>query len=265
MEIILALLKVINPIEWVKEGYKMPKYVKLTAIITCVIILFLPDSVNSIPTVGMKKAAFYLIPFLAILFVGEFFQEKYKQKQNEKKRLQAIEKQESERLKAEQEKQEKINHYCESFDYCDKEEQKVLTRFYYSQTTSIYIENVAIVRAMINKGIDIFSFEAAFLEGAKALTSKEGLMIINKFFDKRKTEFFKLLNILNPEEIKLMKDFVNNGENQIILYKKEIKIAKSIISKFKSRKFEDIYINTDGDLTISILYLAYLKQYFQEN
>lgn len=77
-------------------------------------------------------------------------------------------------------------------------------------------------------------------------------------------DFFELLNTLNENEAQLMKDFIYNNDEQISLYKKERKIAKSIIQKFKQTQFDNIYIDTEGFFTIPTLYLAYLTQYFSE-
>lgn len=163
-----------------------------------------------------------------------------------------------------QKSQEQISFYMEAFALCDWEEEKLLTSFYYQQTTSIRVENVAVVRAMKNKGIDIFSYEDSYFDSRKALTSTTGLKIINKYFDRQKPQFFELLKKLDEKELKLIKQFVEFDDEQLSLYKKEIKIAKSIINKFKETQFDNIYIDTEGFLTIPTLYLAYLKQYFSE-
>lgn len=163
-----------------------------------------------------------------------------------------------------QKAQENVNHYMEMFELCDNDEQEVLAQFYYQQCTSVSVKNVAVVRAMKNKGIDLLSFEGSFSDSGKALTSTTGLKLITQYFDKQKPDFFELINALDEKEVKLLKDFINLDDEQISLYKKEIKIAKSIINKFKNTNFDDIYIDAEGFFTIPTLYLAYLHRYFSE-
>lgn len=177
----------------------------------------------------------------------------------DKKDAQKKEKEEKQKAK------ENIDHYMEMFNLCDTEEQTVLVQFYYQQLTSIRVKNVAVVRAMKNKGIDLLSFDGSFSDSGKALTSTTGLKLITHYFDKQKPDFFEILNSLDEKEIKLLKDFINLDDEQITLYKKEVKTAKSIINKFQHTKFNDIYIDNDGFFTIPTLYLAYLHRYFSED
>lgn len=170
-------------------------------------------------------------------------------------------------LEEEKEKyEEKLNKYFEAFDYCDYFEKEVLAKFYLNQLTSCYAksEEITTIQDMKIKGFDFISYNDTGLMSRSMIVSMYGLKLISKYFDKKKPEFFTLLNNLNPKEIKLIKDFVINDEEQIELYKNEIKTAKSIISKFENANFAHIYIDTNGFFTISTLYLAYLTQYFEE-
>lgn len=165
-----------------------------------------------------------------------------------------------------QKAKEKLNDYFEMFDYCSDDEKNVLAKFYGAQLTSCRANGSEIesLKNMTQKHINILSYNGYETLGGTIITSSSGLKIINKYFDKQKPEFFELLNSLDEKEIKLLKDFINFNDEQITLYKKEIKIAKSIINKFKTTKFNDVYINPEGFFTIPTLYLAYLHCYFSE-
>lgn len=175
-----------------------------------------------------------------------------------------IEKQE---LKQNQTTKAKNEKYIKSFDACDYEEIKIFEKFYYHQTTSIDIkmEEVDIIDGLRIKNFEFISAnQISGRLGGKAYISLNGLNLINQYFDRDKSKFFDLLNSLQEKELKLLKDFVNNDDEQISLYKKEIKIANSIINKFTDTKFNAFYIDINGFFTIPTLYLAYLIQYFSK-
>lgn len=167
---------------------------------------------------------------------------------------------------AKQKAKEKLNEYFEMFDYCSYDEKEVLAKFYKAQLTSCTARGSEItsIKSMSQKGINILSYNGSETLGGTIITSSSGLKIINKYFDKQKTEFFELLKTLDEKEIKLLKDFVDTDDEQITLYKKEVKIAKSIITKFENAKFDDIYIDAEDLFTISTLYLVYLYRFFSE-
>lgn len=167
---------------------------------------------------------------------------------------------------AKQKAKEKLDEYFEMFDYCSSDEKEILAKFYAAQQTSCPASGseISSVKSMTQKSINILSYNGYESSGGTIITSSSGLKIITKYFDREKPEFFELLNSLEQEEIKLLKDFVNLDDEQITLYKKEIKIAKAIINKFENTKFDDIYIDAEGYFTIPTLYLAYLRQYFLE-
>lgn len=111
-----------------------------------------------------------------------------------------------------------------------------------------------------HKNIDILGYSGSELFGGKIFTSPLGLKLINIYFDKQKPEFFKILKDLEPQELNLLKKFVKNNDEQISLNKKEVKIAKTLITQFS-----DFYIDENGFFTIPTLYLAYLDQYFSKD
>lgn len=165
-----------------------------------------------------------------------------------------------------QKAKEKLNDYFEAFDYCSYDEKAALAKFYAAQLTSCDANSSEIksVKSLKQKNINFLTYNGEVAYGGTIITSSSGLKIITKYFDREKPKFFELLNSLEQEEIKLLKDFVNLDDEQITLYKKEIKIAKAIINKFENTKFDDIYIDAKGYFTIPTLYLAYLRQYFLE-
>lgn len=166
-----------------------------------------------------------------------------------------------EELRKQQEREQLFNKYFRNFELCDYEETKILAKFYLAQSTSItasYNER-ACADAMYSKDIEILISKS---QAEKIVTTSGGLKIINAYFDRNKLEFFELVNSLEDCERKLLKDFVDNDNKQISLYKNEIRIAKSIISKFSDTKYNDFYIDADDFFTTSTLVQAYLIQYF---
>lgn len=174
---------------------------------------------------------------------------------------------EKQKLELNQTTKDKNEKYIKFFDTCDYEEIKIFEKFYYHQKTSIDIgmEEIDIINGLRIKNFEFIS--ATGISGrlaGKAYISINGLNLIKKYFNRDKPNFFDILNSLDEKELMLFKDFVNNNDKQIRLYKKEIKIANSIINKFAGTKFNSFYIDTEGFFTISTLYLAYLTQYFSE-
>lgn len=110
---------------------------------------------------------FYSIAAICIKAYNEYCDKKDAQKAEEEKLQKA---------------RERVNEYFEMFDYCDNEEKKILKKFYTSQKTSIYVNNVAVVRAMNLKGIKFLTCEGSFDNPGKALISSRGLKIITKYF-----------------------------------------------------------------------------------
>ncbi len=167
----------------------------------------------------------------------------------------------------EKKNKEKLKSYFEMLDFCAYEEKKIFEKFYYNQTTSCNANGAEIKIAgnLSHKNIDILGCSGSELFGGKIFTSPSGLKLINIYFDKQKPEFFKLLKDLEPQEVNLLKKFVNDNDEQISLNKKEVKIAKTLISKVTNTQFSDFYIDENGFFTIPTLYLAYLDQYFSKD
>lgn len=165
-------------------------------------------------------------------------------------------------LKDEQEVKEKLSRFLETIEYCTPDEKEKLALFYLNQTTSINTDNLELIRIMNKKGLPFIYTNLDY--SGYAYTTNAGLKIINKYFDKQKPAFFEVLDGLEDAEIKLLYDFIKMNDEQISLYKKEKITAKNIILKFNGKNFDDIYIDSDGFFTISILYHAYLDKYFFE-
>lgn len=154
----------------------------------------------------------------------------------------------------------KINEYLEIMESCDYDEQEILTKFYYHQTTSVTIKysQQTYVHCINHKGLKFISYSED-----KAYLNTIGLKIINKYFDKVKPQFFEMMDSFSNEEVKLLKEFAEQDTEEIYLYKKEIKIAKKLIEKFENNDFYNISLFEDC-LRISTLNLCYISRYFEE-
>ena len=212
----------------------------------------------------MQQIIYILWIFSIFSLLKQFYNEYCDKKDAEKLKQEQIKEKEREQLKNIEKAKNRINEYFEMFDLCSDEEKDILCLFYCKQNTTVDVNNVAIIRAMHNKGLSFLTYEGSFDHCGKALCSATGLKIINKYFDNKKENFFKFLNRLEEKEINLLKDFYSVDNNIITLYKREIRIAKSIIKKFNSENYDNIYIYSDNKyFEISNLYFAYLKKYFQ--
>lgn len=160
----------------------------------------------------------------------------------------------------------KIQIYIQTIELCAYEEKKIFEKFYYNQTISINATGTEITATigLIKNGINFLSYQGSMTFGGKIYISPSGLNLITEYLDKQKPEFFKLLKDLEPQEVNLLKKFVNDNDEQISLNKKEVKIAKTLISKVTNTQFSDFYIDENGFFTIPTLYLAYLDQYFSK-
>lgn len=154
----------------------------------------------------------------------------------------------------------KINEYLEIMESCDYDEQEILTKFYYHQTTSVAIKHSqqTYVHCIHHKGLKFISYS-----DDKAYLTTIGLKIINKYFDKAKPQFFEMIDSFSNNEIKLLKEFADKDTDELYLYKKEIKIAKKLIEKFENNDFYNISLFEDC-LRISTLNLCYISRYFEE-
>lgn len=268
METILSLIKIINPIEWIKEIHKMPVFIRIVLLLVCISAVFLPDSIKGINIHIVRIVALCLVPITTISIIGGFFQDIYdNKKQNELKKAEA---KEQERKNSEKELKEKedakkvLNNYFKQFDLCDNYEKKILEQFYCRQKTSIYISDSEVehVRVMNSKGIKFVSAQRHYLNGL-AYTTPEGLAIINKYYDLQKVKFFEFLKTLKGRQKTLLYEF--NIYNQLHPEKGFRTTAFKLFNKFRENSFCDIeWSLQEGCLTISELYGKYIEEFLAE-
>lgn len=265
MESILALIKIINPIEWIKEIHKMPVFIRIVLLMVCISVLFIPDSIMGINIHIARVVALCLIPISIISIVGGFFQNIYDNKK--KKELQIAKEQEEEKKRTaieikDKEKAKKIiDGYFKQFDFCNYPEKKILEQFYCRQKTSIYISDSEVehVRVMNSKGITFVSATRHNLQGL-AYTSPDGLDIINKYFDIQKEKFFEFLKTLKGRQKTLLYDF--NIYNELYPEKGYKTTAFKLYDNFRENGFYDIEWSLQKDcFIISELYSKYLSEF----
>ena len=86
------------------------------------------------------------------------------------------------KLEEQQKYEEKLNKYLEIIEYCTLDEKEQLSLFYLNQTTSIYTDNLQLIRDMHNKGLTFISANSSFDYSGTAIISPKGLKIITKYF-----------------------------------------------------------------------------------
>ena len=62
METVLALIKIINPIEWIKEIHKMPVFIRIVLLLVCISAIFIPDSIKGINVHIARVIALCMVP-----------------------------------------------------------------------------------------------------------------------------------------------------------------------------------------------------------
>lgn len=268
METVLALIKIINPIEWIKEIHKMPVFIRIVLLLVCISAIFIPDSIKGINVHIARVIALCLIPISVISIIGGFFQNIYDNKK--KKELQIAEEKEQERKRTEKELKDKeeakkiIDDYFKQFDFCSYSEKKILEQFYCRQKTSIYISDSEVehVRVMNSKGITFVSATRHNLEGL-AYTSPEGLAIINKYFNIQKRKFFEFLKTLKGRQKTLLYEF--NIYNELHPEKGFRTTAFKLNDNFRENGFYDIEWSFQKDcLIVSELYGKYIEEFLAE-
>lgn len=265
METVLALIKIINPIEWIKEIHKMSVFIRIVLLLVCISAIFIPDSIKGINVHIARVIALCLVPITTVSIIGGFFQNIYDNKKQ--KELQKIEAEEQERKRTQKELKEKeeskklLNSYFKQFDLCDRSEKKILEQFYCVQKTSIDISDTEVeyVRVMNSKGINFVSARSHFLRGL-AYTTPEGLAIINKYYDLQKEKFFEFLKTLKGRQKTLLYEF--NYDNELYPEKGFRTTAFKLNANFKENGFNDIYWDFEKDcLVISELYGVYIEEF----
>lgn len=268
METVLALIKIINPIEWIKEIHKMPVFIRIVLLLVCISAIFIPDHIKGINVHIARVIALCLVPITTVSIIGGFFQNIYDNKK--KKELKIAEEKEQERKKIEKERKEKeetkelINSYFKQFDLCDRSEKKILEKFYCEQKTSIDISDsdVEHVRVMNSKGIKFLSATRHNLRGL-AYTTPEGISIINKYYDIHKEKFFEFLKTLKGRQKTLLYEF--NYDNELYPEKGFRTTALKLNDIFRENGFNDIYWSFKNNcLIISELYGKYIEEFLEE-
>ena len=257
MEIVLALLKIVNPIEWIKELHKIPILIRITLLLACISLLFLPEVIFNINLQIIKIISLCTSFICLISIVGGFFQNILDKKKQEQLKLESI-------LKQKEEAEKNLNNYFKQISLCSSQEKRILETFYCSQKTTIAISSTEIerVRVMNSQGLKFISATSHGLEGL-AYTTPEGLDIINRYYDTIRDSFFKVLKTISGRQKTLLKEFVYNDE--VTPQKCFIASAIKLYNLFKDHQFNDIYLYAPANTLLpSQLYLNYIRQYFKD-
>ncbi len=170
MDILTLLLKFINPLEWIKECYKMPIGVKFIAILVCFCIFLLPDNLKSINIHYMRVICTYLLPLIFVCFSGELLQNPINRNKEEIKQNEIKKK-----------AQEVIQDYFRRFNNLHPNQIKLLERIANENTTTIYADydTANIAQELYYNGFD-------FIKGCgeNVYISQFGLDLIKKYFNK---------------------------------------------------------------------------------